>query len=98
MDYELLDEKDVPDNVIIPDEGWAIKIGTSIIAINEMRFADEPNEDGSFGVNIDYEVLDGLLLPREIDTIGPICMEILEESIKIKEMRKLMDEARKEKK
>lgn len=94
MDYELVDEKDVPEGVMIPEEGWALKIGNGILAINELRFADEENEDGSYDVSLDYELLEGKLTPEEINSIGPICMEILEESIKIHEMKELMEEAK----
>lgn len=94
FNYELVNEKDVPAGVMIPDEGWAIKINKAIVGINELRFADEENEDGTFDIQIDYELLEGELSDEDIDTIGPICIEILEESLKIQEMKELMNEAR----
>lgn len=96
--YELLSDEDVPENMIIPDEGWAIKIGEAIVCINHLKFADEENEDGSIECDINYDVinldeLDQNDLPDNFGNIvGEIVMEMLEQAMQVRDMK----EARKE--
>ena len=103
QNYKLVNDKDVPDNVIIPEEGWAVQIDKVIIGVNHIKFADEENEDGTYNVDIDYDVLnfDDLVegdVPENIgEIIGEIVLDMLETAMKVRDMKEIIKEVDKEK-
>lgn len=93
LNYELLDENDVPKGVMLPEEGWALRIEGCIVAINWVKFGEEENPDGSFPLEINYDILEGTK-PKGFDNIvGDLVIDIIEDSFKIKEMKAMRKEA-----
>lgn len=94
FDYELLDEKDVPEGMVLPEEGWAIKVGDAVVCINFVKFGEKENPDGTMDVDINYELMEGVL-PKGFDNaIGDMVISMLEDSFTIKETKALMKEAK----
>lgn len=89
IDYQLLDDDEVPEGKVIAEDGWAIKIQDVIVDIQYVQFADEPNPDGTYGVHIEYELVEGE--PEDVDDFNQILVEVvidaLEEATKWKEVK-----------
>lgn len=97
MTYELVKDDEVPEGVIIPDDGWALKINDIIVGVNAIKFADYPNDDGSHTVHIDYDILEGEPMEGLDDIVGDSIMEMLEDAIKVRDMKEAIKEARENK-
>lgn len=91
--YTLVNDKDVPEGTIIPEEGWALKVRDAIVVINWIKFADEPNDDGTYSVDIDWECVEGDVFPEMETMVGDACIEILEDAMKVRAMKEAREEA-----
>lgn len=97
--YELVNDDEVPEGTIIPEDGWALKIGEVIVAINWIKMDEEENEDGSLNVNIDYDVLNFNDLKDEDypdnfpELVGDAVMDMLEQAMKVKDMKAAIKES-----
>jgi hypothetical protein len=92
-DYTLVDDEDVPEGTIIPEDGWALKVRDAIVVINWIKFADEENEDGTYNVDIDWECVEGDHFPEMETLIGNACMAMLEDAMKVRAMKEAIKEA-----
>lgn len=97
--YELIDDNQIPDDVIIPDNTWALRFDDVTIVINYIQFAPEENEDGTYDLSIDYDVVEGDIskLDNPMQLIGDAVVDILEDAAHLdnkkeehKELLKLM--------
>ena len=94
LNYELLDDADVTSDMILPEEGWAIKVDGAIVCINFIKFGDEENSDGTMDVDINYELMSGEL-PKGFDNaVGDMVISMLEDSFDVKETKEALKEAR----
>lgn len=98
--YKLVDDKDVPDNVVIPDDTWAFDIDGVIVSVNSMTFAEEENDDGLIEVDVDYDILnfdDIDDVPDDFNqVVGECAVHAWEEGMNIKTKIAMMEEAKKE--
>jgi hypothetical protein len=92
--YHLIKDDEVPSDVIIPDDGWAIKIEDAIIVVNYIQFAEEPNPNGTYNVNMDYEVVEGSYFEGLDDILGETIMDMLEDAIELREYKNAMKEVK----
>lgn len=98
--YQLVDDKDVPDDTIIPEDGWALQVGKVIVVINFMKFAEEENADGTKDCNVDYDIVNpnditDADIPDDFDNIvGSQAMDMLEDAMAVRDAKRAMQEAR----
>ena len=88
--YALVDDADVPDDVIIPDNTWALKFDNDVIVvINYIQIAQEENEDGSITLSIDYDVKQGdpSAFPDFDKLIGDTVADIIEDLAQLDDKR-----------
>ena len=77
--FKLVADEEIPDGVIIPDETWAIKFDDVTFYIKQVAFADKENDDGTYDMNIDYEILDGEV--EDIDEFNNLLGEFVIEAL-----------------
>lgn len=97
--YKLIDDKDVPDNVVIPEDNWAVKVGERVIVYEYIKFADEPNKDGTYTVEYKYDILEGVEPESEKELqeleqlLGDLAIQLVEEGEYAKQMKKALVDA-----
>lgn len=91
--YTLVEDKEVDDNLILPDDQWALKIDGAIVGINYIKFGEEENEDGTRDLEIDFDVLEGEPPEGIDDIVGNAIIKILEDAYLAKDYKEIVKEA-----